>query len=94
MSEIAPEVLERGYQYWDWNAVTGDGAEDVTAEDEVKSAKSLSDSLASTKEKSIVHEKLCEICDRSNSLIENEISADNAEILQKSLVKVLKGAKK
>ena len=66
----------------------------ATAEDEVKSAKSLSDSLASSKEKSIVHEKLCEICDRSNGLIENEISADNAEILQKSLVKVLKGAKK
>ena len=66
----------------------------ATAEDEVKSAKSLSDSLASTKEKSIVHEKLCEICNRSNGLIENEISADNAEILQKSLVKVLKGAKK
>lgn len=66
----------------------------ATAEDEVKSAKSLSDSLASSKEKSIVHEKLCEICNRSNGLIENEISADNAEILQKSLVKVLKGAKK
>ena len=41
MSEIAPEVLERGYQYWDWNAVTGVGAEDVTAEDEVKNALSF-----------------------------------------------------
>ena len=66
----------------------------ATAEDEVKSAKSLSDSLASSKEKSIVHERLCEICNRSNGLSEYEISADNAEILQKSLVKVLKGAKK
>ena len=41
MSEIAPEVLELGYQYWDWNAVSGDGAEDVTAEDEVKNALSF-----------------------------------------------------
>ena len=41
MSDIAPEVLDRGYQYWDWNAVTGDGAEDVTAEDEIKNALSF-----------------------------------------------------
>ncbi len=41
MSEIVPQVLDMGYQYWDWNAVTGDGAEDVTAEDEVKAALSF-----------------------------------------------------
>ena len=41
MSALAPKVNEMGYQYWDWNAVTGDGAEDVTAEDEVKNALSF-----------------------------------------------------
>ena len=44
MSEIVPEVLELGYQYWDWNAVTGDGAEDVTVEDEDKNALSFNQS--------------------------------------------------
>ena len=66
----------------------------AAAADEAKSATALADSLASTKEKSIMYEKLCEICDKSNSLIENEISAEHDGILQKSLVEVLKGAKK
>ena len=66
----------------------------AVAVNEAKSTKALSDSLASTKEKLTMYEKLCEICDQSNSLIEGEMSAEHDGILKKSLVEVLKGAKK
>ena len=66
----------------------------AAAVNEAKSTKALSDSLASTKEKLTMYEKLCEICDKSNSLIEGEMSAEHDGILKKSLVEVLKGAKK
>lgn len=68
--------------------------EAATAEDEIRGAMALSDSIASSKEKLILHEKLCEICDRSNCLIGNESSQDQDGLLQKSLVEVLTGAKK
>ena len=64
----------------------------ATAEDEIKGAKALHDSITSSKAKSILCEKLCEICDKSNCLIENEFSQEQDELLQKSLVEVLKGA--
>ena len=66
-------------------------AETATAAEESRSAKVLSDSLASSKKKSTLCEKLCGICEKSNSLIEGELSADQDELLQKSLVEVLKG---
>ncbi|MBP3877226.1 MAG: polysaccharide deacetylase, partial [Lachnospiraceae bacterium] len=32
MSALSDEVQARGYQYWDWNAETGDGGSVTTAE--------------------------------------------------------------
>ena len=66
----------------------------AAAEDEDRKAKALSDSLALSKAKSAMYEKLCQICDMSNSLVDDEISADHDVALRKSLVEVLKGAKK
>ena len=37
MSALSGEVQARGYQYWDWNAATGDGSS-VTAEESVANA--------------------------------------------------------
>lgn len=66
----------------------------ATAEDEARGAIALADSIASSKEKSSLCEELCEICDKSKYLIENESLQDQDELLQKSLVEVLKGAEK
>ena len=38
MSALAPEVLNRGYQYYDWNASCGDGSNDVTVESLIATA--------------------------------------------------------
>ena len=65
----------------------------ATAAEESRRAKALSDSLTSSKKKSTLCEKLRGICDKGNGLIENEISAGQDELFQKSLVEVLKGAK-
>ena len=65
----------------------------ATAEDEARGAIELSDSIASSKEKAILHEKLCEICDRSKRLVESESLQGQDELLQRSLVEILKKAK-
>ena len=66
----------------------------ATADDETRGIMTLSDSITSLKEKTVLHEKLREICDNSNGLIENESLQDQDELLQKSLVEILNGAKK
>ena len=66
----------------------------AAAEDEDRKVKALSDSLALSKAKSVMYEKLCQICDMSKGLVDDEISTDHDGTLQKSLVEVLKGAKK
>nr|MCR5750457.1 hypothetical protein [Kiritimatiellia bacterium] len=66
----------------------------TAAENEVRSSKALSDSLASLSEKLAMGEKLCEICDKSAALIAEGALPAQDELLQKSLVEVLKGAKK
>ena len=68
--------------------------EAAVAEDEIRGATALSDSIASSKEKAIMHEKLCEICDKSNRLIESEPLQDHGELLQQSLVETLKESKR
>ena len=65
----------------------------VTAAEESRSVKALSDSLTSSRKKSTLCEKARGICDNSNRLIEDEISVGQYELLRKSLVEVLKGAK-
>ena len=70
------------------------GNEAATAEDEIRGVAALSDSIASAKEKTILQEKLCEICDKSKRLIEAEPLQDHDELLQQSLVETLKEAKK
>ena len=37
MAKLTQEVVKRGYQYWDWNAETGDG-HSVSAEEEIAEA--------------------------------------------------------
>ena len=37
MAKLTQEVVKRGYQYWDWNAETGDGSM-VSAEEEIAEA--------------------------------------------------------
>ena len=59
----------------------------ATARDELKGSCALTDAIVSSKERSIMCEKLCEICDRCIRLIENESSSD--ELLLKSLVENL-----
>ena len=66
----------------------------ATAMDESKAAKTLSDSIASSKAKLTLCEKLSEICDKSIGLAESESKQDQDELLLKSLVEVLKGARK
>jgi len=65
----------------------------ATAENEAKDAIGLSDSIASAREKTILHEKLYEICNRSKHLVENESLQGQDELLQRSLVEILKKAK-
>ena len=67
------------------------GIEAAAAAGEVRRAKALSDSITSAKEKSVLYEKLREICDQSISLIDNELQPGQHELLLKSLVEVLKG---
>ncbi|MCR5295099.1 MAG: polysaccharide deacetylase [Lachnospiraceae bacterium] len=38
MSVLSEKVLERGYQYYDWNVTTGDGAGSITAEEAAANA--------------------------------------------------------
>lgn len=103
--QISLERLKKG-RFWGWNrhvevvackdAAATDSIcsnEVATAADEIKGARALSDSLTASKEKSILYEKLCEICDKNNRLIENEPPKDHDELLQRSLVEILKGGK-
>jgi len=66
----------------------------ATAKNEIKAAKTLSDSIASAKAKLALYERLSGICDKSIWLVGNESLQDQGELLQRSLVEVLKEAKK
>ncbi len=67
------------------------GKEMVMAQGELSSTLALSNSIASSREKSIMCEKACEICDESKRLIEGESLQD--EVLKRALVENLKGAR-
>ena len=62
----------------------------AAAQDEIKAAHALADSLSASKAKSSLYRHLCEICDKCNRLIESEALQD--ELLKKSLVENLKGS--
>ena len=66
----------------------------AVAEYETRSATALSDSIASSKAELALYEQLSEVCGKCNGLIEAESLSDQDELLRKSLVEVLKGAKK
>ena len=70
------------------------GDEVAKSQEEGKSAQALSESIASSKERSGLYEKMREICDRSNSLIEKASLAEQDESFREWLVEVLKGEKK
>ena len=103
--KVSIEHLAKG-RVWGWNkrvdvvefkdaaemAASTNGIRGIAtaAADEAGRAKALSDSLAISKEKTNMCERMREICDESNSLIEDGITADDNRILQKSLVEALK----
>ena len=60
-------------------------------EEKPRKTLALSNSIASSREKSIMCEKACEICDESKRLIEGESLQD--EVLKRALVENLKGAR-
>ena len=64
--------------------------ETVTAQNEIKSALALSNSISASKEKSALFQKLCETCDQNKRLVEGESVQD--ELLKKSLIETLKAA--
>ena len=65
--------------------------EAVTAGAELRTVRALEDSVSSLKEKSVLYEKLLEICRQNNLQIENDSA--QTEALEESLVENLKGAK-
>ena len=101
--KVAVERLEKG-RVWGWNkrvdvvefkdaaemAASTNGIRGIAtaAADEAGRAKALSDSLAISKEKLEMYEKLCEICDGSNGAIEDGSLHDGA--LKRALVENLK----
>lgn len=68
--------------------------ETAAAEDEARRTAEMIASLASAKEKSVLFENLCGICDKCSRIVESDSLPDHNELLQNSLVEVLKGAKR
>ena len=68
--------------------------ETAAAADEARRAVAMTASLASAKEKSVLYENLCGICDKCSRIVEGDSLPDHNELLQNSLVEVLKGAKR
>ena len=68
--------------------------ETAAAADEAGRVAAMTASLASAKEKSALYENLCGICDKCSRIVEGDSLPEHNELLQNSLVEVLKGAKK
>lgn len=68
--------------------------ETAAAEDEARRTAEMIASLASAKEKSVLFENLCGICDKCSRIVESDSLPDHNELLLNSLVEVLKGAKR
>ena len=68
--------------------------ETAAAADEARRAAEMTASLTLTKEKSVLHENLCGICDKCSSIVEGDPLPEHNELLLNSLVEVLKGAKR
>ena len=68
--------------------------ETAAAADEASRVAAMTASLASAKEKSALYENLCGICDKCSRIVEGDTLPEHNEILQNSLVEVLKGAKR
>ena len=106
--KVSLERIEKG-RFWGWNkhvevveckdlaAIVAETnsicvKETVIAEGEFSRALALSNSISSSKEKLALLQKLCETCDKNKHLIEQESAQD--ELLKKSLIENLKGAKR
>ena len=68
--------------------------ETAAAADEAGRVAAMTASLASAKEKSALYENLCGICDKCSRIVEGDPLPEHNELLQNSLVEVLKGAKR
>ena len=66
--------------------------EAALAQNEMKRARALSNSISSSKEKVALFQKLCETCNKNKSLSESESAQD--ELLKGSLIENLKGVKR
>lgn len=65
--------------------------ETTAAADEARRAAEITASIASAKERSIASEAMCTVCDRCNRIVNGDSLQDRNELLQNSLIEVLRG---